>query len=127
MAELMAARCAMPAAAVIVPVPTSTKRVRQRGYDQAVLLARRIAREINGSYVGTLERHGQQQQRNASRAQRLKQLQDAFVISHPDRIRGKHVVLVDDVVTTGATLEAAAHALKAAGAGRVSAVVFAQA
>jgi len=72
-------------------------------------------------------RLGQQQQHTTTRAQRLTQLTHAYVVPHPELIAGQHVVLVDDVITTGATLEAAARAVKAAGAKRVSAIVFAQA
>lgn len=74
-----------------------------------------------------LVRLGQQQQHTATRAQRLTQLAKAYTVPRPELVVGKYVVLVDDVITTGATLEAAARALKAAGAKRVSAVVFAQA
>jgi predicted amidophosphoribosyltransferase len=74
-----------------------------------------------------LTRLGQKQQRGMSRRDRLKQLESAFAPASQGKIRGAHLVLVDDVITTGATLEAAARILKAAGAKRVSAVVFAQA
>ena len=64
---------------------------------------------------------------SASRQQRLSQLEEAFRVIRPERINGAHVLLVDDVITTGATLEAAATILKRAGAKQVSALVFAQA
>lgn len=78
-------------------------------------------------YRRLLLRLGTQQQHTATRQRRLQQLQSAFVAIDLERIRGRHIVLVDDVITTGATLDTAAHALRAAGAKRVSAVVFAQA
>lgn len=126
-ADLMCVRCSIPAGAIIVPVPTATGRVRQRGYDQARLLARLLAIRTQTPEAPVLIRLGQRQQHGASRAQRLAQLQGAFRAVRPGQIRRAHIVLVDDVITTGATLEEAARVLRAAGAKRVSAVVFAQA
>lgn len=114
------------AGARIVPVPTATGRVRRRGYDQAKLLARELARQSRLPYVDCLARSGQAHQVGASRQERLRQLREAFRVSRPATVRGRHVILVDDVVTTGATLEAAATALKSAGARHIEAVVFAQ-
>jgi ComF family protein len=114
-------------AEVVVPVPTASSRVRTRGYDQAVLLARSLAGRTSLLFAPILRRTGQARQVGASREQRRAQLHDAFRVGDMVAIRGRHVVLIDDVVTTGATLEAAAAALKSAGARRVSAVVFARA
>lgn len=126
-AELMASRLNIPEGLIIVPLPTSTNRVRRRGYDQTVLIARRLAKRYGLRNETMLMRLGQQQQHTARRAQRLSQLSHAFVAPWPDKAWGKHILLIDDVITTGATLEAAARVLKAAGAKRVSAIVFAQA
>lgn len=126
-AALMAARCSLPAGAVLVPVPTATGRIRRRSYDQAVLLAKALARRRALPYAPLLRRLGQAQQHTATRRQRLQQLRNAFLVPRPARVRGAHILLVDDVMTTGATAEAAAAALKQAGARRVSVIVFAQA
>ena len=112
---------------VVVPVPTATGRQRRRGYDQASLLARAVARRQGVGYVPCLRRLGQAHQVGAGRAQRLAQLSGAFVVVRPERIHGKHVVLVDDVITTGATFEVAARVLHQAGAAHVSAIAFARA
>ncbi len=112
---------------IIVPVPTATGRVRQRGYDQAKLLARTLARQAGLPYLDCLAQIGQTHQVGASRRERLRQLQAAFRVRHPGSVRAAHLVLVDDVTTTGATLELAASVLKAAGARRIDAIVFAQA
>lgn len=111
---------------LVVPVPTSSKRVRQRGYDQAQLLARELAQRLDRHYLPCLIRVGQQHQVGASRYQRLAQLSGAFRVNK-NIVAGAHILLVDDVLTTGATLQAAARVMKAAGAKRVEAIVFAQA
>lgn len=130
-ARIMANRMAMlvkdsTSGTVIMPVPTATSRVRQRGYDQAKLLARELARQTRLPYLDCLARHGQAHQHGLSRQQRLTQLASAFRVRRPQTVQAADVLLVDDVVTTGATLEAAAATLKTAGATQISAVVFAR-
>jgi ComF family protein len=112
---------------LLVPIPTATSRVRQRGYDQAVLLTQELSRQSGLPSSRLLKRHGQAHQVGASRRQRLLQLRAAFRVSKQHHLTGKNILLVDDVLTTGATLEAAAAALKATGARRVYGIVAAQA
>lgn len=116
----------VPPEALLVPVPTASSRVRQRGYDQAVLLAKGLSRRTGKQSVRLLARMGQAHQVGAGRMQRLQHLQGAFRPVQLRHIPGAHIVLVDDVLTTGATLVAAARILKEAGAAEVDAVVFAQ-
>lgn len=111
---------------VVTHVPTATTRIRQRGYDHAQLLARILAREQKLTYLPLLARMGSARQVGSPRGVRLVQLSDAFRIIKPDSIRGASILLVDDIVTTGGTLESAARRLKQAGAKQVDAVVFAQ-
>lgn len=111
---------------VLVPVPTASSRRRQRGYDQAELLAKYISRNTGSELSGLLRRSGQHRQVGTKRQKRLEQLQQVFWAKETD-VFNRQIMLVDDVVTTGATLEAAAKTLKAAGAKRVCAVVFAKA
>lgn len=108
---------------LIVPVPTATSRVRQRGYDQAKLLARALSRQTGLAYSDCLARHGQAHQVGSSRSKRLSQLSSAFRVKKA--IGGERILLIDDVTTTGATLETAAAFLKMAGARRVEAITFA--
>lgn len=112
---------------VLVPVPTATSRIRRRGYDQATLIAKALARQTGVAYSPMLRRSGQHHQLGSSRAQRLRQLQEAYRVTTASDVTGRHVILIDDVLTTGATLEAAARAIKTAGAQHVSGLVFARA
>lgn len=130
MSLAMAVVCSRDPQVVITPVPTAPSRIRPRGYDQAVLLARAIAKRNGLTYIPLLMRLGRQRQVGANRAQRQLQMRDAFQLRSErarQRVRGAHVILVDDVITTGATLESAARTLRTAGARSVEAVVFAQA
>jgi ComF family protein len=109
---------------VVTHLPTATSRVRMRGYDQAALIAREYARLCQLYYVPLLFRMGHERQVGAGRAERQRQLARAF------RPRGNpskysSVVLIDDVITTGATLESAALVLRQAGVANVHAAVFA--
>jgi len=104
----------------IIPVPLYPKRLRQRGYNQASLLAQEL-----GKLVGlpveddTLIRvkDALPQARTRSAIERRLNVRDAFACHRP--LEGKQILIIDDVCTTGATLDACAIALKAAGAGSV--------
>ena len=127
MAKLIANRLLFDESSVLVPIPTATSRVRQRGYDQAELLCRAVSRQTTLPYRMLLQRHGQSRQVGTTKAERLEHLASAFRVPATQTVAGKHIVLIDDVLTTGATLESAARVLKRAGAKRVDAIVFAQA
>jgi ComF family protein len=112
---------------VLVPVPASPDRVRERGYDQAVLLARAAARGLRMHAVGALARaRATPAQFDLDRGARGANVARAFQVIDPDAIRGRWVVLVDDVVTTGSTLAASATALLEGGATAVSAITVAR-
>lgn len=125
MAELYGAMVAKDV--LIMPVPTATKRVRRRGYDQAVLIARSFSRQTGCEYTPLLMRLGSQEQIGADRQQRRDQLQGVFRVKNASKVVGARILLIDDVMTTGATLEAAALVLKQAGARSVGSLVFARA
>ncbi|HSX46818.1 MAG TPA: phosphoribosyltransferase family protein [Patescibacteria group bacterium] len=116
----------LPPEIVVVPLPTATSRVRQRGYDHARLLARTIAAKRQLLYLPILHRLTQTRQVGATRQQRLGQLQGAFWVSRTKLLGGHSVLLIDDVATTGASLTHAAQSLMQAGAQTVEALVFAQ-
>lgn len=111
---------------IVSPVPTANNRVRIRGYDQACLIARRFARQRRLTYKPTLLRATHTRQVGANRSERFKQLDNAFRVKKVKYIKGRHIILIDDVVTTGATLESAAKILKANGVRMVKAIVFAR-
>ena len=111
----------------MLPVPLSPERLRQRGYNQALLLARALGHpQVHARML--LRVRDTEAQSHLARAERLRNLRGAFV---PDPLRaaqlaGKRVLLVDDVMTTGATLHAAAAPLRDAGALQVCALVLAR-
>ena len=107
-------------------VPTLPRHVRQRGFDHAKLLAKEFGKLRNIKPVATLDRITTTSQIGANRAQRKAQLKNAFDIRGAAKINSKNIVLIDDVVTTGATIEACTKALYAAGAASVSVVAFAR-
>ena len=112
---------------VIVHAPTVPARVRVRGYDQAQLVARALGRSLHFPVAAALVRQTNQRQVGQSGVTRRKQMAGAFGVDQPSVVKNKDILLIDDVLTTGATLEAAAAALRQAGARRVAAAVFAQA
>ena len=121
----MAAQMPADTAWIVTHAPTATSRVRGRGYDQAALIAKEVARQLSRSYIPLLARTGQQRQVGQTRTARRRQLQKAFVPLRLQQIQSAHILIIDDVLTTGSTLEAAATVLKAAGAKKVTAAVFA--
>ena len=106
---------------LITWVPLSRKRLRERGYDQARLLAEAMAAALGQEAVPTLEkcRDTPRQSQAGGREQRMRNVAGAYRASHPDAVRGRRVLLVDDILTTGATLEACAGVLRRAGAEHV--------
>ena len=113
---------------VLVPVPLHPLRQMTRGFNQAALLCRLLSGRLGLPVVEALRRKratGHQARLDA--AARRRNMRRAFSVTRADRLRGKSVLLVDDVMTTGATLAACAEALAAAGAAEVSVLTVARA
>ncbi len=106
---------------VLVPVPLHRKRLRERGYNQSSLLAIELGKLSGLPVVDDClvrQRHVSPQARTANVEERRRNVAGAF-ICRDNRLRDKQVLLIDDVSTSGATLDACAAALKAAGAASV--------
>lgn len=118
---------ALEAAELVLPMPLSPQRLRQRGYNQALELARRLAPGKTRADV-LLRRHDTPAQSELPREARLRNVRGAFGVApgHDEEIAGRCVLLVDDVMTSGASLYTAAQALRAAGAAHITGLVLAR-
>ena len=113
---------------VLVPVPLHQKRLRERGYNQSNLLARELGKLINLPVVDDClirHQHAPPQARTATIDERQQNVANAF-ICRDHRLKDKQVLLIDDVSTSGATLDACAAALKATGTTSVWGLVLAR-
>lgn len=129
LSQLMLDACAeAPRPEALVPVPLHRTRLRSRGYDQAFELAKPIARALSLPLCTEfLERTRETSAQSSLHAvDRHRNLREAFASMLPDRTLPAHLALIDDVMTTGSTLHAAADALLAAGAVRIDAWVCAR-
>ena len=118
--------CGVPSSDVLVPIPLHPRRLRQRGYDQALLLALGAARRFRLPVAPLLRRVRETgQQVGRDRTSRERSVRGAFAAA--GTVLGARICLVDDVLTTGATASAAAAALLAAGAARVEVRTLARA
>jgi len=112
---------------VIVPVPSHWRRKFWRGFDQAAVLAQELSRRTGIPMVQALRRtRHTAPQAGLTRRQRRDNMRNCFVAA-PEVVRGRRVLLIDDVLTTGATANAAAAALRAAGASHVGVFTLARA
>ncbi len=111
----------------VVPVPLHAMRLAERGYNQSALIARNLARRLKAPLhpVALVRVRDTQRQALLEREARLTNVVGAFAVARPAAIVGRRVLLIDDVCTTGATLEAASHALREAGARSVRCAVVA--
>lgn len=111
----------------LVPVPLYRWRRVARGYNQSDVIARRLGRRcrIRVAHPAIRWRHTETQTHLHSRARRYENLRDAFILTETSTVRGRHVVLVDDVMTTGATLRSLARILLPAEPASISAIVLA--
>jgi competence protein ComFC len=111
----------------LVPVPLHPVRLRERGFNQAEALAEALSKRTRLPVLRCVERrrHTNTQTR-FDRAERMQNLRNAFALRESSDVRGKHLVLLDDVLTTGSTLHECALVLRAAGAESVRAITVAR-
>lgn len=128
LAEVMAREPDLMTADVVVPVPLHPARLRERGYNQAELIARPLARRLrlNLSTVLLVRTKPRPDKLRLSRKERWTTVRGAYVAPEGARVDKLHVLLVDDVMATGATLDACSQALRKAGAARVTALTVAR-
>ena len=118
---------------LVVPVPLHPTRLRQRGFNQAELIARaalKLLPRARGFELNTRCLARQREtlpQAGLTRHQRRENIRRAFAVQHPDAVRDREILLVDDVFTTGTTIAECARVLLRAGAARVCAATVARA
>ncbi len=106
---------------LILAVPLHLVRKRERGYNQSVLIAKKLARLSGKSYINPVKRKRYTQSQTwLEREQRLKNLAGAFRVQDSGKIRGQNVIVIDDVFTTGSTLNELSRELYKAGAAKVA-------
>ncbi len=132
-------RVLLASADVVMPLPLAPERLEERGFNQALALAKHLVAKHKIDAVSLIRTRNTAPQRTLDREARARNVANAFALQAPTNkayasanysvgpsFAGKHIVLIDDVTTTGATLAAAAQPLYRAGAARVSAVVIAR-
>lgn len=107
---------------IIIPVPIHAKKLKKRGYNQSTIFGKGLGFSLDipiseDSVIKALETESQT---GKSRSERVNNVSDIFVIKDPSVVKDKHVLVVDDVVTTGATLEACCIKVMEAGAATIS-------
>ena len=114
---------------LVIPVPLHRRRLFQRGYNQSWLLAAEVGKAFGVPVAADILARARftGPQFSLSRADRRKNITKAFAVASPERLAGKAVLLVDDIMTTGVTLGEAARTLKHQGAARVVCAVAARA
>lgn len=102
----------IPKVQAIVPMPISTERLKERGYNQMLILANIIAKELKLPVWQPVIRAAQHSQKGLSRLERLENIEDQFQIIQTEKRKFKKVLIIDDVVTTGSSIHALSQALE---------------
>lgn len=116
---------ALHAELLILPVPLAYRRLWKRGYNQASLIARPAAKYLNAQIdYDSVRRKYRPDMGHKSASQRKRNIAGVFTVHRPDKIRGRAILIIDDVYTTGATFEELARVLKRNGATWVGGITF---
>ena len=119
----------LTATPIVVPIPLHPSKERARGFNQSALIAQHIAHTLQLPYAEPLIKIraiGPQAQ-TPTHEERFERMRKAFILSRKNTVTGKHILLIDDVTTSGATLSEATQTLKAGGAQSILALVVAKA
>jgi ComF family protein len=117
--------------ALVIPVPLHPSKRRQRGFNQSELIARSALKQVPSSrfelHTGNLRRtRATTSQTGLTSHQRRENVRGAFVVTAPAKVKDRNIVIVDDVYTTGTTLNECARVLRAAGARRIAVATVAR-
>ncbi|MCM1280224.1 MAG: ComF family protein [Alistipes senegalensis] len=120
----------LPLPDIIAPVPLAAQRLSERGFNQSLEIARRLSQQLHIPLIPTLVSRTRETapQSLTAMAERRKNIRQAFAVGAPfrSRLNGRHIAIVDDVLTTGHTMGEIARILKQAGAETVSGFIFAR-
>ena len=121
MGQRLKANPAFAAPELLIPIPLHKRRFLERGYNQSTLLAKGLAEIIGGSVTEDvlIRNRSTRSQTGLSQDKRQQNVASAFSVKEPERIKNRHILLIDDVMTTGATLLSAAKSLHEAGPGSI--------
>ncbi len=103
---------------VVIPIPLSSRRLRQRGYNQVELIAAKFVKDFNYSLNLSLKRKNRKAQSRLNAKKRKSNLVNSFYFKG-ENLKGASIIILDDVLTSGATVSEAAKVLKQAGAGKI--------
>lgn len=112
---------------IIIPVPLHKKKLKSRGFNQVEDFGKELSKALNATYIDNvlLKTSFTSTQTLKSRFARWNNMEETFVLENPSLVQNKHVLIVDDLITTGATLEACANVLKASPGIKISVVCMA--
>ena len=115
----------LPKVSAIVPMPISNERLAERGYNQSLVLAKHVAKQLNAPIWQPVRRLKQHSQKGLSRLERIEDIQSQFQISTISKLRYRRVLIIDDVVTTGSSIRALSQTLEQLGCQKIYAACLA--
>ncbi len=114
-----------PKVSAVVPMPISTERLVERGYNQSLLLAKHVAKHLQVPIWQPIERLKQHSQKGLSRLERIEDIEAQFRVTTSSKVRYRKVLIIDDVVTTGSSIRALSQQLEKLGCQQIYAACLA--